>query len=95
VGKFSFNARLTDQNTSPALSDLLGKVTTLTNNNLLQNADGGPGGVGATFTVPQSGNFSDRVLSPGEFVDVPLVICLKQFTQFSFFVDVLGVEDND
>jgi hypothetical protein len=95
VGKFSFNARLTDPNTSPALSDLLGKVTTLTNNNLLQNADGGPGGVGATFTVPKSGDFSDGVLSPGEFVDVPFVICLKQFTQFSFFVDVLGVVDTD
>ena len=70
-------------------------MTTLTQDNLLQNADDGPGGVGATLTVPKSGDFSDGVLSPGEFVDVPFVICLKQFTQFSFFVNVLGVEDND
>ena len=62
-------AGLTDGNTSPALANLLGKVTTLTNNNnLLQNADGGPGGVGATFRVPKSGDFSDGVLSPGDLL---------------------------
>ena len=91
VGKFSFNARLIDKNTSPPLSDLMAKVTTLSNGNLLQNADGGPAGVGATLTVPKAGNFSDGLLSPNEFVDVPFTICLKQMKAFSFFVDVLGV----
>lgn len=91
VGKFSFNARLADKNTSPPLSDLMAKVTTLTNGNLLQNADGGPAGVGATLTVPKAGNFSDGLLSPNEFVDVPFTICLKQMKAFSFFVDVLGL----
>jgi hypothetical protein len=40
VGKFGFMARLTDQSTSPALSDLTIKVQELTNGNVLQNADG-------------------------------------------------------
>jgi hypothetical protein len=94
VGKFSFNARLTDKSTSPALAELMAKVTTLTNNNLLQNADGGPGGVGATLTIPKVGSYSDGILSPSEFVDVPFIICLKQFASFSFFVDVLGLDPN-
>jgi len=91
VGKFSFNARLSGKNSSPSLTKLLAKVTTLSNGNLLQNADGGPAGVGATLTVPKAGNFSDGLLSPNEFVDVPFVICLKTRTAFSFFVDVLGL----
>jgi glucose/arabinose dehydrogenase len=95
VGKFSFNARLTDKNSSPPLFDLMAKVTTLTNGNLLQNADGGPAGVGATLTVPEVGSFSDGVLSPGESVDVPFIICLKNTNQFTFFVDVLGIEGDD
>jgi len=92
VGKFGFNARLTDKNTSPPLSNLLVKVTALSNGNLLQNADGGPAGVGATLTVPKTGGFADAMLSPGQFVDVPFVICLKTRTAFSFFVDVMGVQ---
>ena len=91
VGKFSFNARLADKSNSPALSNLLVKVTALSNGNLLQNADGGPAGVGATLTVPKTGGFADALLGPGQFVDVPFVICLKTRTAFSFFVDVLGV----
>jgi hypothetical protein len=93
VGTFSFTARLTDKNTSPPLSDLRVAVDTLTNGNLLQNADGGPGGVGATLTVAEQGQFADGVLSAGEVVDVPFVICLQQRGPFTFFVDVLGVEE--
>jgi hypothetical protein len=74
---------------------MLAKVTTLTNGNLLQNADNGPGGVGATLTITRTGDFSDAQLSPGQFVDVPFIICLRDERQFSFFVNVLGVVDND
>jgi hypothetical protein len=91
-GKFSFDARLTDQSSSPPLSDLVARVTTLTNGNLLENADGGPGAVGARLTIPKKDDFSDGVLSPGEFVDVPFSICLKDENPFSFFVDVLGLQ---
>jgi len=92
VGKFSFNARLTNSYTSPALSALMAKVNVLSNGNLLQNADFGPAGVGATLTVANAGSFSDGLLSPNEFVDVPFSICLKNTKSFNFFVDVLGIE---
>jgi hypothetical protein len=90
VGKFNFSATLTNKSTSPSLSHLMAKVTTLTNGNLLQNADFGPGGVGSTLTIAKRGDFSDGVLSAAEFVDVPFSICLKNTGPFDFFVDVLG-----
>lgn len=90
VGTFSFEARLTNSSES-FLTDLVVAVTTLTNDNLLENADSGPGGVGARLTVPQQDGFSDGVLSPEEFVEVPFVICLTQQQPFTFVVDVLGV----
>ena len=92
VGKYSFDARLTNKSNSQ-LSALLVKVATLSNGNLLQNADGGPGGVGAVMTVPQKNGYSDGILSNNEFVDVPFIICLKLKTRFSFFVDVLGIAE--
>jgi hypothetical protein len=58
------------------LSDLVVVVTALTYPNLLQNADGGPGGVGSRLMVPQQDGFSDGMLSPEGFVDVPFVTCL-------------------
>jgi serine protease len=90
VGKFIFDARLTNQNNS-ALSGLTASVTALTNGNLLQNADGGPAGVGGILTVPNNGLFSDGLLTPGESVDVTFNICLRNTEPFSFFVDVSGL----
>jgi hypothetical protein len=87
VGKLSFNARLTDKNTSPPLSSLIIQVANITNGNLLQNADGGPGGVGATLTPPNTS------LSPGRSEKVLFVICLKQMGEFSFFVNILGIAE--
>lgn len=92
VGKFSFDARLTNKSNSK-FSDLIVKVTSLSNGNLLQNADGGTGGVGALMTVPEKNGYSDGVLSKSEYVDVPFIICLKQMKAFSFFVDVLGIAE--
>jgi hypothetical protein len=86
VGECSITARLTDKSTSPPLSDLLIRVNTLTNGNLLANADRGPGGVGATLTPPSTS------LNPGESEDVQFLICLTpNGASFDFFVDVLGV----
>ena len=90
VGTFSFEARLTNISTS-SLSNLVVEVTELTDGNLLQNADGDPGGVGAQLTVPQQDGFTDGFLSPDEFVDVLFIICLQEKQPFSLFVDVLGV----
>ena len=67
------------------------KVTHLTNGNLLQNADSDRWSQ-ATLTIPAAGGFSDGILNPGEFVDVPFIICLKEFQPFDFFVDVFGIE---
>jgi hypothetical protein len=90
IGTFRFMARLTNTTTSVSLSDLQVEVAALTNGNLLQNADHGPEGVGSLLTVPQQDGFADGLLRPTEFVDVPFVICLTQFTPFSLFVDVFG-----
>jgi CSLREA domain-containing protein len=87
-GTFSFKARLTNIGASPLLK-LVIHINTLSNDNLLANADAG--GLGATLTVPPVDGFSDRVLSPGEFVDVPFEICLKEIAPFTFLVDVTGV----
>ena len=95
VGKFSFTARLMDKSTSPSLADLRVQVHTLTNGNLLQNPDGGPGGVGATVTVPQADGFADGILRPEDAVDVPFVVCLQQRSPFRFLVDVLGVVSDE
>ncbi len=92
VGKYSFDARLTNISNSQ-LRALQVKVVTLSKGNLLQNADGGPGGVRAVMTVPVQNGYSDGVLSKSEFVDIPFIICLKQKTKFSFFVDVLGIAE--
>jgi hypothetical protein len=65
-------------------------VDTVTHGHLLQNADGGSGGVGARLTVPRQDGFSDGSLTPDEFVDVPFLICLRQQQPFRLVVDVLG-----
>jgi hypothetical protein len=91
VGTFGFDARLTNQNSSPPLSDLAVKVKALSNGNLLQNADGGNGGAGSTLTVPKTDGYSDGTLTPGESVVFNFNICLKAKKPFNFFVDVLGM----
>jgi hypothetical protein len=75
---------------APALSDLRLRVTTLTNGNLLQNADAGPSGVGAELTLPRTGAYSDGILNAGESIDVPFTVCLRDFNLFSFVVDAFG-----
>jgi YVTN family beta-propeller protein len=87
---FHFTSTLAANTGSPELVDLQVVVQTLTNGNLLQNADSGPSGPGGLLTVRETGMFADGVLSPEESVEVPLVVCLRDRTPFSFFVDVLG-----
>jgi hypothetical protein len=92
VAVFRFDATLTNKSSSPSLADLIVQVATLTNGNLLQNAEGGPSGVGAILTVPHKDGFLDGILSPQESVAMPFVICLKNTQPFTFFVNVLGTE---
>jgi len=93
VGKFSFDAKLTNKGSSPPLSNLVVQVKKLTNGNLLHNADGGHGGAGSILTVLKKDGYSDGILSPGESVDVNFIICLKEKRSFSFIVDVLGIKE--
>lgn len=93
MGTFSLVARLASRDSSPSLRDLRVQVITLTNGNLLRNADGGPGGLAARLTVPRTGMYADGVLSAGETVDVPLAICLKNNGPFQLLVDVLGTSE--
>jgi hypothetical protein len=90
AGKFSFEAKLTNIG-SGSLRNLIFQVAVLTEGNLVQNADEGPSGVGGTLTVPAKNDYSDGLLTAGEFVDVPFVTCLKEMQPFQFFVDVLGL----
>lgn len=94
VGQFSFTARFTnDPSVTGAgvlLSRLVVEVETLTNGNLLSNADGGAGGAGARLTVKKEGQYSDGLLTQDEFVDVPFTICLRDKNKFNFTVHVFG-----
>jgi hypothetical protein len=90
IGKFGFDAKLTNVSNS-SLSSLVTRVATLTGDNLLQNGDTGPGGVGSRLTVPKKDGFADGVLSSEEFVDMPFVICLGQIQPVEFFVNVSGI----
>src|SRR5262249_4207312 len=58
--------------------------------NLLLNADGGPGGVGAHLT-PDVG--SDGILSPAESFTTNFVIGLQLRQSFTFFVDLFGLPE--
>jgi hypothetical protein len=92
VNKFAFDGRLINSSTT-TFSDLEIEVTALTEDDVLQNADTGPAGVGARHTVPQSGAFTDGLLTTGEFVDDPLAICIKKPNPFRFHIDVWGVPE--
>jgi len=101
-GKFTFTAVLTNKADSPAMPDLTVRVTNLSNltlsgprpaDSVLLDPQTGEvlGGQGAEMTVPQVGQYADGLLSPGESVDVPFVLCEKTFERFQLFVDVFGV----
>ncbi len=94
VGQFSFDARLTNTSDNP-ITNLVAEVVTLSNNNMLENADGGAGGAGAVLTILESDDYSDGKLSTGEYVDVHFNICLADWESFEFLVDILGLSIGD
>ena len=93
AGKFTFTAALTNKPNSAAMPGVTVRVMTLTNGNVLLDPQTNAvlGGVGAEMTVPKVGLYADGLLSAGESVDVPFVLCLKTSQPFQFFVDVFGV----
>jgi hypothetical protein len=70
-------------------------VTRLSGGNLLLNADGGPGGEGATLSVPDYALGEDGVLEPGESFTVDFQIGLQRRRRFSFIVDAYGKSFGD
>jgi hypothetical protein len=68
------------------IRDVFFEVIQLTGGHLLLNADGGPGGVGATLTPA----LWDGTLGPGEAVTVAFVIGLQSRIPFGFQVNVRG-----
>ncbi len=91
AGVFSIAA--TFSNTSPTwIAGAAFRVNTLTNGNLLLNADGGPGGVGSPLTLDLSGvGNGDDFLDPGESFTQTFSIGLAVRAPFTFFVDLMGV----
>jgi hypothetical protein len=85
AGTFTITATFTNTSAT-SLQFPFFQVTELSGGNLLLNADGGPGGVGATLT-PQ---LDDQVLSPGESITVDFLIGLQQRGPFTVFVDLFG-----
>ena len=72
------------------ISDIFFEVDDLTGGNLVLNADGGPGGVGATISVPNS-DLPSGALDPTETFVVGLQIGLASPNPFTFFVNGFGV----
>ena len=83
--EFSITATFTNTG-ADSIQNPFFEVTELTSGNLLQNADGASGGVGATLTP----GVGDDALSPGESTTVTFVIWLAVRTPFQFFVRVRG-----
>ena len=87
AGTFTITA--TFKNTSSGSIDAPAfLVTQLSGENLLLDADGGAGGVGAKLT-PDVG--ADRILAPGEAFTARFIIGLQHRSPFTFFVDLHGV----
>jgi hypothetical protein len=76
--------------TTVALRPLYFLVLTLTNKNLLLNADGGPDGAGATVTVPAAALGADGKLTPGDAFTLSFKVGLKSLTPYSFYADIYG-----
>jgi hypothetical protein len=88
----TFTIRATFENiSSDDLLELFFNPSTLTNGNVLCNADGGSGGVGSRLSVPLAGDFNDGKLAPGESFDVVFQIGLASRSRFTFLVDLFGV----
>jgi hypothetical protein len=85
AGRFTITATFTNRGETPLRFPYFG-VSQLTGGNLLLNADGGPGGVGATLTPKVEGD----VLAQGAEVTAQFVIGLQVREQFTFFVNVFG-----
>jgi hypothetical protein len=86
AGTFRITADFTNTS-SQAIVNAFAEVVELTGGNLLLNADGGVGGVGARLTLPDS---AKTPIQPGASSTFEFVIGLQERQPFSFFVNMLG-----
>jgi hypothetical protein len=89
-GVYTISATFSNVSSS-TLRDLFFQVVTLTGGNVVLNADGGPGGEGATVSVPPESLGDNGILEPGEPFTVDFEIGLAALQPFSFYVDAYGV----
>jgi hypothetical protein len=80
------------------LSDLFFKVVELGGENMLCNADGGPGGTGSTMDAATNSTalpdaLADGILEPGERFRVNFHIGLSSLRAFIFYVDLFGISE--
>ena len=86
AGTFRITAEFTNASDRP-IGHRFAEVVELTGGDLLLNADGGPGGVGARVTSPDNGS---SPFLPGGTETFEFVIGLQKQEPFSFFVNMLG-----
>jgi probable HAF family extracellular repeat protein len=93
VGKFSFKALLTNKSSGSGMTGISVHVVTLSNGNVLLDPQTNAvlGAEGGVMRVPEVGQYADGLLSPGESVEVPFVLCVRTFEPFQFFVDVFTI----
>jgi hypothetical protein len=85
AGTFVISATFRNDRAIPVIVDPFFEVVELSGENLLLNADGGAGRVGATLTPDV------KVLEKGASLDVIFLIGLQTTQSFRFFVNMFGV----
>jgi hypothetical protein len=96
VGRLGFDALLTSKSGTLPFSGLMIEISELANagtgkqENKLIAPDGRMAGVGDRFAVPQIGNYSDGILSPGESLGLHFDVCLGSTDRFTLLVNLLG-----
>ena len=86
AGTFRITAEFTNTSNQAIVHPFV-EVVELTGGNLLLNADGGAGGVGARLTVPNS---ATTPFEPGASSTFEFLIGLQRQEPFTFFVNMLG-----
>ena len=86
AGTFRITAEFTNTSNQVIVNPFV-EVVDLTGGNLLLNADGGAGGVGARLTSPDSASMP---FQPGATSTFEFVIGLQSPDPFTFFVNMLG-----
>ena len=86
AGTFRITADFTNTSNQAIVNPFV-EVVELTGGNLLLNADGGAGGVGARLTLPDS---ATTLFQPGASSTFEFLIGLQQQEPFTFFVNMLG-----